>query len=157
MAIVRILVDGYSLIHSWPELAPGTPRHSMAARDELISWLTRYQDAIGTPITVVFDGAGAAKGIEPPVSSRELEVLYSKNGQTADDVIERVTHRLLAYGGVVVVTDDHAERETVVALGGSTSRCDQFRIAMSNALDEVREDISRLKRRDRVALNRPNF
>ena len=28
MALVRILVDGYSLLHNWPELAPGQPRHS---------------------------------------------------------------------------------------------------------------------------------
>ena len=58
MALVRILVDGYSLLHNWPELAPGKPRHSAAAREELIHWLTRYHDATGTPITIFFvDGA----------------------------------------------------------------------------------------------------
>ena len=62
MALVRILVDGYSLLHSWPELAPGKARHSQAARDELIHVLTRYQDACGTPVTVVFDGAGSKRG-----------------------------------------------------------------------------------------------
>jgi hypothetical protein len=34
MPLVRILVDGYSLLHNWPELAPGKARHSAAARDE---------------------------------------------------------------------------------------------------------------------------
>jgi hypothetical protein len=33
---VRILIDGYSLLHQWPELAPGSPRHSARARDALI-------------------------------------------------------------------------------------------------------------------------
>jgi predicted RNA-binding protein with PIN domain len=56
--LVRILVDGYSLLHSWRELAPGKARHSAAAREELIHVLRQYGDAIGTPITVVFDGAG---------------------------------------------------------------------------------------------------
>jgi len=28
MALVRILVDGYSLLHHWPELAPGRARFS---------------------------------------------------------------------------------------------------------------------------------
>ena len=46
MALVRILVDGYSLLHSWPELAPGKPRHSAAARDELIRVLTLYQEGL---------------------------------------------------------------------------------------------------------------
>ena len=35
MALVRILVDGFSLLHNWPELAPGKGRHSAAARGEL--------------------------------------------------------------------------------------------------------------------------
>ena len=61
MALVRILVDGYSLLHNWPELAPGRPRHSARARDELVDMLTRYHDATGTPITVFFDGAGAPR------------------------------------------------------------------------------------------------
>ena len=62
MALVRILVDGYSLLHAWPELAPGQARHSAAARAELVQMLTLYRDAIGTPVTVFFDGAGAPPG-----------------------------------------------------------------------------------------------
>ena len=50
MALVRILVDGYSLLHNWRQLARGQSRHSAAAREELIHALTRYRDAIGTPI-----------------------------------------------------------------------------------------------------------
>ena len=59
MALVRILVDGYSLLHSWPDLAPGEPRHSAAARDELVRVLAQYRDAVDTPRTIIFDGAGA--------------------------------------------------------------------------------------------------
>ena len=52
MALVRILIDGYSLLHNWPELAEGAARHSEAARGALVEILTHYQDACGTPITV---------------------------------------------------------------------------------------------------------
>ncbi len=61
MALVRILVDGYSLLHGWPELAEGSPRHSEAARDALVEMLTQYQDACGTPVTIFFDGRGARR------------------------------------------------------------------------------------------------
>jgi len=57
MALARILVDGYSLLHAWTELAPGKPRFSAAAREELIHVLTQYHDMTGTPLTVVFDGS----------------------------------------------------------------------------------------------------
>jgi predicted RNA-binding protein with PIN domain len=118
MALVRILVDGYSLLHNWPELAPDKPRHSAAARDELIRILTLYRDAIATPLTIVFDGANAPAGAPRPVSTPEMEVLYSRAGQTADDIIERVAFRMREYGEVLAVTDDYVERDTVLSLDG---------------------------------------
>src|SRR6266403_1108709 len=126
MALVRILIDGYSLLHNWPELAPGKPRHSAVARDELIHIITQYRDAIGTPITIFFDGAGAPVGTPAALSTAEVEVLYSKSDQTADQMIERAAHRFADYGEVLAVTDDLAERGTVISLGGSASSCSNF-------------------------------
>ncbi len=108
MALVRILVDGYSLLHNWPELAPGAARHSALAREELINILTRYHDVTGEPITIFFDGAGAPPNVPKNESSRAVEVLFSRAGQTADDMIERAAHRFQPYGEVLVVTDDRA-------------------------------------------------
>src|ERR1700693_1842129 len=98
MALVRILVDGYSLLHNWPELAPGRARHSATARDELIRRLTLYQDATAIPITIFFDGIRPRPGKPKKVSAGEIEVLYSRSGQTADQMIERAAHRFEPYG-----------------------------------------------------------
>jgi predicted RNA-binding protein with PIN domain len=150
MALVRILVDGFSLLHNWPELAPGKPRHSAAARDELIQVLTRYQDASGTPVTVIFDGAGL--GRERPKAAEEcaIEVLYSRAGQTADQMIERATHRLSAYGEVLVVTDDFAERDTVLSVGGMVSSCLGFIQTIENALSDLSRVIKHHNRREQT-------
>jgi predicted RNA-binding protein with PIN domain len=155
VALIRILVDGYSLLHNWPELAPRQPRHSMAARDGLISILTHYRDAIGTPITIIFDGGGAPKGTEKPHSTPELEVLFSRKGQTADDIIERVTHRLVRYGDVLVVTDDFAERDTVISLGGSAASCDQFIAQINTTLGEMARDLKRVNEREQRGFRKP--
>ena len=93
MALIRILVDGYSLLHAWPELAPGKARHSEAARDELVGVLAQYSHLCGTPITVVFDGAGSDRGPGARPAAGAVEVLYSRAFQTADDLIERAAHR----------------------------------------------------------------
>ena len=154
MALVRILVDGYSLLHSWPELAPGWPRHSAAARDELIRRLTLYQDACGTPITVIFDGAGAPNGTPAASSRPEMEVLYSRRGKTADQLIERAVHRFGPYGEVLAVTNDHAERETVLSLGGSACSCANFIQEVENALSAQADDISYYNRQERHRFQR---
>ncbi|HUL51392.1 MAG TPA: NYN domain-containing protein [Candidatus Nitrosotalea sp.] len=154
MALARILVDGYSLLHNWPELARGKPRHSAAARDELIRVLTQYRDTESTPITVVFDGSGAPAGTPRTLSTSEMEILYSKAGQTADDVIERVVHRLLAFGEVLVVTDDYAERDTVLSLGGMVSSCLNFIQTIESTLMELQRELGRHNRKEKERFRR---
>lgn len=150
MALARILVDGYSLLHGWPELAAGKARHSAAARDELIRMLTLYQDARGTPITIVFDGAGATpSGPIRPATTLQVEVLYSKAGQSADQIIERVAHRFRDYGEVLAVTDDHAERETVLSLGGMASSCVNFIQDVKQTLQELDREVRNHNRNER--------
>ena len=149
MALVRILVDGYSLLHNWPELAPGKPRHSAAARDELVHVLTRYHDASGTPITIFFDGSGAPPGAPKNESSSQVEVLFSRAGQTADDMIERAAYRFQPYGEVLAVTDDNAERDTVIGLGGQASSCLNFINQVESALADFADDLKRYNRTEK--------
>ena len=149
MALVRILVDGYSLLHNWPALAPGKPRHSAAAREELIHLLTQYRDAIGTPITIVFDGAGAPNGTPKAASTPELEVLFSEAGKSADEVIERVAHRMASFGEVLAVTDDYAVRDTVIGFGGMAASCDNFIAQVRGELEALQADLQNHNRRER--------
>ena len=126
MVIVRILVDGYSLLHVWRDLAPGEPRHTARARDALIAELTQYADSTHTPVTVFFDGSGAPAGTPKPEAPEGLEIIYSTKGKTADDLIERTAHRLKPYGEALAITNDLAERDTVISLGGMAQSCEEF-------------------------------
>ena len=154
MALVRILVDGYSLLHNWPELAPGKARYSADAREELVRILTLYRDAIHTPITIVFDGAGKSSAAPYP-STPDLEVLYSRSGQTADQIIERVVARMRGIGEVLAVTDDNAERDMVFYQGGMTCSCSNFIESVEHILEEQGRDIQRHNRRQSAAFKAP--
>jgi predicted RNA-binding protein with PIN domain len=172
MALVRILVDGYnliyalceqakfsgnqttSLLHNWPELAAGSPRHSEAARDALAEMLTHYQDACGTPVTIFFDGAGARRSKPKNHAGGAVEILFSSGGQTADDLIERAAHRFQAYGEVLVVTDDFAERDMVSGFGGSVAGCANFIRMIGQALGNLQENLNRHNRAARNAFRR---
>jgi len=149
MALVRILVDGYSLLHNWPELAPGQPRFCATARDELIRRLTLYQDATSTPITIFFDGSAPRNGKPATSAPSAVEVLYSRAGQTADQMIERAAHRFAPYGEVLAVTDDYAERETVISFGGLASSCDNFVRDVQNTLAQLGDEVKDHNRRER--------
>ena len=154
MALVRILVDGYSLLHNWPELAAGAPRHSERARDALTDMLQQYQDTTGTPVTIFFDGKGARGNRPAKQAGHAIEVLYSGGSQTADDLIERAAHRFQAYGEVLVVTDDFAERDTVSASGASVASCANFIRMIDQALTQLQDNLNQRNRDARNSFRR---
>ncbi|HAH98514.1 MAG TPA: hypothetical protein DCO70_04210 [Verrucomicrobiales bacterium] len=156
MGIVRVLVDGYSLLHHWPELAPERKRHSFHARDALVAILTQYQDSSSTPVTVIFDGGGA-----PPDTPKNettpggIEVLFSKKGQTADQIIERVAYLMKPYGEVLAVTNDYAERETVISLGGSACSCENFIRMIHDEIERIQNGLKEFNQRERKDFRGP--
>ena len=155
MGIIRILVDGYSLLHHWPELAPGRARHSFHARDALVAALTQYQDSSGTPVTLIFDGGGAPPDTPKNETAKDgIEVLFSKKGQTADQIIERVAHLMKPYGEVLAGTNDYAERETVISLGGSACSCENFLDMLNDTVDDMHVGVTQHNKRERKGYRR---
>lgn len=154
MPLVRILVDGFSLLHRWPAVCGRRAAHSAAAREALIAKLTHYSDALGTPLTIFFDGQGAPAGTPRATSTHQVEVIYSPAGKTADDLIERVAYRLRDYGHALVVTDDFAERDTVMASGAWVSSCENFIAQVEAELGGLAMDLKSHNRRERERFRR---
>ncbi len=150
MSLIRILVDGYSLLHAWPDLARGRTRHSETAREALIAILTRYQTSLGTPITVFFDGQGSTTHVWQKAAVNSVEVIFSRSGQTADDLIERAVCRFQPFGPVLVITDDYAERDTVTNFGGLFSGCATFIAQIGDELDQANRDRHQYNRREQA-------
>lgn len=149
MSWARILVDGYSLAHAWRELAPGLPRHSAAARDELVARMREYADAAGTPVTLVFDGQSSPYRPSEYVSTASLEILFSRSGQTADDVIERAACLLQPYGPILVVTNDRLERDTVSLFGATPCSCLGFVATVEGTIGAFQLELRRRNERER--------
>lgn len=140
-----LVVDGHSMIFQWPDLRQLHGRNTAAAREELTKRLTRYQDASGVHVCVVFDGKGA-KNTEQE-NPGGIQIFYSGSAKTADAVIERIVAGYAQTYDISVATDDHMERTTVESFGGSWISSEQLAIEIRGADAEVSETIQRLKRR----------
>ena len=70
-------------------------------------------------------------------------------------MIERAAHRFQAYGPILVVTDDRAERDTVSGMGGLTASCANFIGMIQAAFTELRDDLRNHNRAERNSFNRP--
>ena len=110
-----LIVDGHSVIFAWPELRALHERRSSLGREALIKQLRHYQDWTGVHVAVVFDGRGSK--VSELSDPGEIQIFYSRAGQTADAVIERLAAKYAADSDLIVATSDSMERQTVMASG----------------------------------------
>jgi predicted RNA-binding protein with PIN domain len=66
-------------------------------------------------VVVVFDGKG--RKIEASSDPADVQVFYSRTGQTADAIIERLASKYAKRFELMVATSDSMEGETVEACG----------------------------------------
>ena len=113
-----LLVDGLSIIFAWPELRALHERRTALARDALVRQLRDYQDWSGVNVVVVFDGRGPS--VSHQADPGEIQIFYSRAGQTADSIIERLTSKYAERFRLLVATGDYLEEETAAASGAET-------------------------------------
>ncbi len=117
----RVIVDGYNVIHAWPQLKRLMGDASLeAARDKLVERLSVFGMVVGADVTVVFD---AHHSTAPANSEEDVEgvhVLFTRKGHSADHAIERIAYAASQVGDVITVaTSDRFQRDLVRGMGGA--------------------------------------
>ncbi len=121
-----ILVDGYNIIFAWDELKALAKDSLNSARDRLIDILCNYQGFRQCNVILVFD-AYKVKGNTGSVEKiHNIDVVYTKEAETADMYIEKTSHELSKKHRVRVATSDSLEQ--IIILGGGATRisADEF-------------------------------
>ena len=100
--------------------------------DALVKKLRDYQDYTGVRVVVVFDGKGtsATEQSEP----HSVQVFYSRAGQTADAIIERLASKYAGKFDLTVATSDLLERETASACGADCISIENLRALINEAV-----------------------
>jgi uncharacterized protein len=126
-----LIVDGHSVIFAWPELHKLHARKSSLAREALLKQLRDYQDWTGVRVVAVFDGKG--RKVEAISDPNEVQVFYSRSGQSADAIIERLASKYAKNYELVVATSDSLEAETVRACGADAISPESLRALIADA------------------------
>ncbi|MCM1496876.1 MAG: TetM/TetW/TetO/TetS family tetracycline resistance ribosomal protection protein [Clostridium sp.] len=101
-----LVVDGYNIIHSWDELKDLVKDNLDGARMRLLDILSNYQAVIKGEVMVVFDGYRVKGNPGEMLDYQGIHVVYTKQEQTADSYIEKLTHQLVKDYQVTVATSD---------------------------------------------------
>ena len=121
---MHIIIDGYNLIRQSDTLR----RHERFSLDEgrkaLIKSISLYKKQKGHTVTIVFDGweGGAAEEERDLISG--INIIYSRRGEKADDVIKRMCQK--KEEETLVVTSDRNIADFVNNRGGTAISSQEF-------------------------------
>ncbi len=114
----HLVIDGYNL------LAVHSSSRSETAREALLQDIAAYRHRKGHAITIVFDGWRQGHAVEGRELRSGVEIIYSKRGEKADQVVQRLARR---YGaGCAVVSSDREIVATAHAHGAFVMEAQEF-------------------------------
>jgi len=136
-----LIIDGYNLIYASGELSLLAKDDLAHARDTLIRLLCNYRGFKKCNLTVVFD-AYRREGNEGSLEiCGGVTVVYTRERQTADAYIERMTHELAGSNTVRVVTSDYTEQLMILGSGALRVSAAEFLAEMDAVCDDIRSII----------------
>ncbi|MCI6740616.1 MAG: TetM/TetW/TetO/TetS family tetracycline resistance ribosomal protection protein [Bacteroidales bacterium] len=133
-----LLVDGYNIIFAWPDLKELAQQNLEAARQRLTDILCNYQGFARCEVILVFD-AYKVKGNPGTVEKlHNISVVYTKEAETADMYIEKVTHQLGRKHRVRVASSDGLEQIIILGAGAMRLSARAFREEVDAAEKAIR-------------------
>ncbi len=137
-----LLVDGYNIIFAWDELKKLAADGLGMARDKLIDILCNYQGFKQCELILVFDAYKVKGNVGSVEKIHNINVVYTKEAETADMYIEKTTHELGKRHRVRVATSDNLEQIIILGNGATRISADEFLQEVKHAEKAILDIIS---------------
>lgn len=143
-----LIVDGYNLLFAWPELEEMAAIDIGLARQRLIEILGNYASFRNVEMILVFDGY-KAKG-NPGEKSRweTVQIVYTREGQTADAYIEALAAKIGSSYTARVVTSDSLVQLSIFRSGLLRMSARELRESVESAQGEISALLEELRRKE---------
>ena len=138
---LHVIIDGYNVIRQSNQLSQIDLHDIQEGREALQDMMADYRKAKGHKITIVFDGTHAYHlGIQRH-RFQGMQILYSSNGKTADDVIKRMVAK--ERERALIVSSDRDIISFAVSKGAATIGAREFEHKVIAALYSRQNGVSR--------------
>ena len=134
-----LFVDGYNVINSWEELRQLKDTDLEEARYKLIDMMIEYVTLKGLETYVVFDAHYVKGSFEKREKYKNINIVYTKEGESADCFIEKNIKDMAKKGVVAVVTSDYLEQRIIFQMGGIRITPNEFLSDIKNSKKIVKE------------------
>ncbi|GEL78086.1 NYN domain-containing protein [Tenuibacillus multivorans] len=139
--MIVLIVDGYNMIGDWPELQGLKDYRLEEARNRLIEMLAEYQAYTGYRVIIVFDAYGV-KGTEKKGTKHRVEVIFTKENETADERIEKLVNEVKnVKTKVYVATSDFTEQWTIFSKGALRKSARELLLDVREIENDIQNDV----------------
>lgn len=135
-----LLVDGYNIIFSWDKLHELAKVNMDAARMKLMDILCNYQGYKKCIVILVFDAYKVKGGLGVVQEYHNIHVVYTKEAETADMYIEKVTHQMERKHRVVVATSDYLEQMIILGQGAARLSAKDLKEEIARVNGQIRKE-----------------
>ncbi len=141
----HLILDGYNVIFAWDELHSAAENDLSLARDILTRILCSYTAFRKCHATIVFDAYKRRGGEGSEEQCGNVKVVFTKEAETADAYIEKISKTLVENYTVRVVTSDLEEQYVILGNGALRVSAKEFRREIENTTSEINETIEKMK------------
>ncbi len=141
-----VLVDGYNIIFAWDDLKKIAQDNLNLARKLLTDILCNYQGYRGCGLILVFDAYKVAGGRGSVEKEGGISVVYTKEAETADAYIERVTYEIGKKYRVRVATSDNLEQIIVLGHGAERVSARAFYDEVRKVASEISDEVEKINK-----------
>lgn len=152
-----LIVDGYNIIFAWKELKEIAETDLEAARMRLADILCNYQGYKKNEIILIFDGYKSKGSPGSVVHYNNIDIVYTRESETADQFIESVSQQMAKNYQIRVATSDGLEQLTILSSGASRVSARELKREIREAEREIKlhYDSGTSKRRNILLDNLP--
>lgn len=136
-----LLVDGYNIIFAWDELVEIAKVNIDSARAKLIDIMCNYQGYKNTNLILVFDAYKVKGNIGSVQVYNNINVVYTKEAETADQYIQRTVHEIKGKYNIVVATSDGPEQMIIFGQGARRMSAREFYLEVMRVNEQIRNEL----------------
>lgn len=148
-----LFVDGYNIINSWQSLIELKNISLEDARNELIDTMIEFSHSTKEHIILVFDAYLVKKSGGKTYKRDGIDVIFTKEFETADHYIERQLDEIGKLTNVRVATSDNVEQQIILSRGGTRISARELEAEVNNSKNNVNYVAKKLKEERVTALD----
>jgi uncharacterized protein len=149
-----LILDGYNVINSWPDLKVLSEENLEEARINLIEKMAEYQIFNEINVIIVFDAYLVKGSIEKTDNIKGVNIVFTKEKETADAYIEKLVLSLSKKNRVMVVTNDWTEQRMILGGGATRISVRELVLDFDQTQNKIQKKSEVLKQQKDVLSNR---